>query len=129
MTDEDARPDGFATAAELRAEIALLYAQQLTAGHKAYRVVFHIEEGLGDRGLDTAANPLSNPQSLITLDYSCSRSNNVWAMACGSRTMTTASQPKMNPPVLIRLTPRGFRFTSTRASAAASADSNRRQPA
>jgi hypothetical protein len=45
LGDQDARPDGFATAAELRAEIALLYAGQLAAGHRAYRVVFHLEEG------------------------------------------------------------------------------------
>ena len=47
LGDQDARPDGFATAAELRAEIALLYAGQLAAGHRAYRVVFKMEDGLG----------------------------------------------------------------------------------
>ena len=42
LTDADARPDGFETADLLRAEIALLYPEQLKAGHKAYRVVFHL---------------------------------------------------------------------------------------
>jgi len=42
LTDEDARLDGFQTAAELRAEIAALYARQLAAGQRAYRVVFHL---------------------------------------------------------------------------------------
>ncbi len=44
LTDADARPDGFATADALRAEIADLYPKQLADGHKAFRVVFHIEE-------------------------------------------------------------------------------------
>ncbi len=42
LTDADARPDGFATAAELRAEIDRLYAGQPGAGHKAYRICFHL---------------------------------------------------------------------------------------
>jgi hypothetical protein len=42
LTDDDARLDGFQTAAELRAEIAALYARQLAAGQRAYRVVFHL---------------------------------------------------------------------------------------
>ncbi len=41
LTDADARPDGFDSAAELRAEIARLYPQQLAAGYRAYRVAFH----------------------------------------------------------------------------------------
>ncbi len=44
LTDEDARPDGFQTAAELRAELADLYPKQLAAGYDAYRVVFHLLE-------------------------------------------------------------------------------------
>jgi len=40
LTDEDARLDGFENAAELRAEIAGLYPQQLAAGYQTYRVVF-----------------------------------------------------------------------------------------
>ena len=42
LTDEDARPDGFETAEQLRAEIARLYPKQLAAGHRAYRVVFEL---------------------------------------------------------------------------------------
>ncbi|MBI3836494.1 MAG: ASCH domain-containing protein [Planctomycetia bacterium] len=40
LADEDARPDGFPTADALRAEIAALYADQLAAGHRAYRIRF-----------------------------------------------------------------------------------------
>lgn len=43
LGDDDARPDGFSTAEELRAEIARLYPQQLADGrHQAYRVVFRL---------------------------------------------------------------------------------------
>jgi hypothetical protein len=42
LTDADARPDGFASIAELRAEIDRLYAGQLAEGHKAYRIVFEV---------------------------------------------------------------------------------------
>lgn len=42
LSDEDARPDGFETAELLRAELARLYPQQLAAGHRAYRIVFHL---------------------------------------------------------------------------------------
>ena len=42
LTDADARPDGFETADLLRAEIAQLYPEQLDAGHKAYRIEFHV---------------------------------------------------------------------------------------
>ena len=44
LTDADARPDGFATAEQLRAEIAQLYPQQLAAGYRAYRIAFALEE-------------------------------------------------------------------------------------
>jgi hypothetical protein len=40
LTDEDARRDGFATAALLRTELAELYREQLSAGYRAYRVIF-----------------------------------------------------------------------------------------
>ena len=40
LTDEDARPDGFATAEALRAELATLYASSLAAGYRAYRICF-----------------------------------------------------------------------------------------
>ena len=42
LRDEDARPDGFSTADELRAELALLYPKQLADGHRAYRIVFEL---------------------------------------------------------------------------------------
>jgi hypothetical protein len=42
LTDDDARPDGFASIAELRAEIERLYARELAEGYKAYRVLFEV---------------------------------------------------------------------------------------
>ena len=42
LTDDDARPDGFDTADQLRAEIRRLYPKQLADGHKAYQIVFHL---------------------------------------------------------------------------------------
>ena len=42
LTDEDARPDGFASADQLRAELVRLYPEQLDAGYQAYRVVFEL---------------------------------------------------------------------------------------
>ena len=47
LTDADARPDGFDTADQLRAEIARLYPQQLAAGYRAYRILFAV--GAEDR--------------------------------------------------------------------------------
>jgi uncharacterized protein YqfB (UPF0267 family) len=44
LTDADALPDGFATADQLRAEIAQLYPLQLADGHRAYRIVFRLIE-------------------------------------------------------------------------------------
>lgn len=40
LTDADARPDGFATADELRAELREIYGERLDEGYGAYRVVF-----------------------------------------------------------------------------------------
>ncbi len=40
LTDDDARLDGFPTAAALRHEIEQLYPQQLAAGHRAFRIRF-----------------------------------------------------------------------------------------
>jgi hypothetical protein len=40
LTDADAQPDGFATADQLRLEIARLYPQQLAEGYLAYRIRF-----------------------------------------------------------------------------------------
>ncbi|MGD0383932.1 MAG: ASCH domain-containing protein [Thermoguttaceae bacterium] len=42
LTDDDARPDGFDTADQLRGEIVRLYPRQLTNGYRAYRVVFNL---------------------------------------------------------------------------------------
>jgi hypothetical protein len=45
LTDADAIPDGFVSAAALRRELQTIYAEKLAAGHQAYRVVFHrVEE-------------------------------------------------------------------------------------
>jgi hypothetical protein len=45
LTDADARPDGFETAEQLRAELARLYPDQLARGRRAYRVVFVLLSG------------------------------------------------------------------------------------
>jgi hypothetical protein len=42
LTDDDARPDGFASAELLRREIEALYAGQMADGHRAYRVRFEL---------------------------------------------------------------------------------------
>jgi hypothetical protein len=42
LTDADARLDGFDTAAQLRAELAQLYPQQLASGYRAFRVTFRL---------------------------------------------------------------------------------------
>jgi hypothetical protein len=42
LTDADARPDGFVSIAELRAEIDRLYADKVSAGYQAYRIVFEL---------------------------------------------------------------------------------------
>lgn len=42
LTDDDARPDGFPTAAALQAELQTLYAAQLAAGQQAYRIRFEL---------------------------------------------------------------------------------------
>jgi hypothetical protein len=41
LTDADAVPDGFPTAAALRKELCSLYGAKLKDGHRAFRVVFH----------------------------------------------------------------------------------------
>jgi hypothetical protein len=45
LTDDDARPDGFATADALRTEINSLYATHLRQGQKAYRIRFSLISG------------------------------------------------------------------------------------
>jgi len=42
LTDEDARPDGFDTAASLRAELDRLYGGKIADGYHAFRVRFHL---------------------------------------------------------------------------------------
>mgnify|MGYP003882904105 CR=1 FL=1 len=42
LTDDDAQPDGFATADDLRAEIAQLYPSAEAEGYRAFRVRFHV---------------------------------------------------------------------------------------
>jgi hypothetical protein len=42
LVDADAIPDGFPTAAALRAEIQSLYGSQLAAGSRAFRVKFRV---------------------------------------------------------------------------------------
>ena len=44
LTDEDAIPDGFSTADELRAEISAIYAEKIAAGYQPFRVVFYLLE-------------------------------------------------------------------------------------
>lgn len=42
LTDDDAQPDGFASADDLRAEIAQLYPSAEAEGYRAFRVRFHV---------------------------------------------------------------------------------------
>jgi len=42
LTEDDARRDGFASLEALRNEIATLYAPQIAAGYRAYRVCFRL---------------------------------------------------------------------------------------
>jgi len=44
LTDQDAVPDGFETAEALRAELNAIYAEKLSEGYQAFRVVFHVPE-------------------------------------------------------------------------------------
>jgi hypothetical protein len=43
LTDADAIPDGFQSAAALQHELRSIYGEKLDNGHQAYRVVFHRE--------------------------------------------------------------------------------------
>ena len=43
LTDADARPDGFESIEQLRAEIARLYPEQIAAGYRAFRIAFALE--------------------------------------------------------------------------------------
>jgi len=42
LRDEDALPDGFDSAEQLRAELERLYPEQLARGHRAFRVAFRV---------------------------------------------------------------------------------------
>ena len=44
LRDTDARPDGFATAEELREELRRIYAEKGAEGYQAFRVVFRMAE-------------------------------------------------------------------------------------
>jgi len=52
LTDADARPDGFDSAEELRAELARLYPAQLAQGYRAYRIVFELVGPTASRPTD-----------------------------------------------------------------------------
>jgi hypothetical protein len=41
LTDADAIPDGFPSAAALQQELWTIYGEKLASGHKAFRIVFH----------------------------------------------------------------------------------------
>jgi hypothetical protein len=47
LSENDARLDGFATAAALRAEIASIYEQRASADHRVYRVRFRVLDTAG----------------------------------------------------------------------------------
>jgi hypothetical protein len=40
LTDADAIPDGFSTAAELQRELQTIYGDKLAQGHQAFRIAF-----------------------------------------------------------------------------------------
>ncbi len=42
LSDDDARPDGFATADDLRRELDRLYGDRLASSEKTYRIVFSV---------------------------------------------------------------------------------------
>ena len=50
LTDADARPDGFQSGGQLRAEIVRLYPRELAVGYRAYRVVFTLEPESANAG-------------------------------------------------------------------------------
>ena len=49
LTDQDAIPDGFATAESLRRELNEIYADKIANGYQAFRVVFHLVEKLAQK--------------------------------------------------------------------------------
>ncbi len=67
LTDEDALPDGFGSAAALRVELQSLYATQLAAGFQAYRIRFAVlnpqeqAQAREEKRLRKAAQDLTRP--------------------------------------------------------------------
>ena len=53
LTDADAIPDGFPTAAALKHELRTIYGEKLAQGHQAFRIAFHREEEWSDGSLET----------------------------------------------------------------------------
>jgi hypothetical protein len=47
LTDADAMPDGFPSAASLQEELRTIYGEKLSAGYKAFRVVFTRDQDEG----------------------------------------------------------------------------------
>ena len=43
LTDADAIPDGFTSAAELQHELLAIYGEKLAQGHQAFRIAFECE--------------------------------------------------------------------------------------
>ncbi len=77
LTDEDARPDGFETAAALRAELDALYQDELASGYRAYRVCFIIsadqtkrESTRTRRRATSKKAPATDPQTKSASDHS-----------------------------------------------------------
>lgn len=66
LSDEDARPDGFATAEALREELTTLYADKLAGGYRAYRICFALfsseeqAEAVAQRKAAKAASAAAN---------------------------------------------------------------------
>jgi hypothetical protein len=44
LTDADAVPDGFSSAADLVHELKTIYGDKLAAGYRAFRIVFHCSQ-------------------------------------------------------------------------------------
>lgn len=50
LNDEDARPDGFESAEELRREICSLYAERLERGYRVFKIGFEVAEDASGAG-------------------------------------------------------------------------------
>lgn len=60
LTDADAIPDGFPTADALRVELDALYGDKISAGYRAFRVVFHLQ---GSQESNQTTTPKSHVNS------------------------------------------------------------------